>query len=206
MQHCMRRASAFFFCRSPGCVICVFVCPFDSCRWESAFASRFLVIAPFFSPCYITFFPCIRGGKGDNMNCLAVLSVFFFPLFYLRASTPALYPSTPLFSQVSPPPFPAGVFLAVPQPFFKAFIMTKTTGWFLFFCFEVNFKKRKKKMIKGEGSFELHTLFPSSLFLVFFSSHFFFIRTKSLLFSSNVSSCYFLTFKKKRHSEETGEA
>lgn len=101
MQHCMRRASAFFFCRSPGCVICVFVCPFDSCRWESAFASRFLVIAPFFSPCYITFFPCIRGGKGDNMNCLAVLSVFFFPFLLARFNAGSVSIDSPFFLGIS---------------------------------------------------------------------------------------------------------
>ena len=170
----------FFFCRSPDCIICVFVCSFDSCRWESAFASRFLAIAHFFSPCYITFFPCIRGVKGDNMNCLAVLSVFFFSPFLLaRFNVGSVSIDSPFFFlRYLHHLFPAGVFRAVPAAILQGIHHDKNY-WvvsFFFFCFEVNFKKRKKKMIKGEGSFELHTLFPSSLFLVvfFFSSHFFF--------------------------------
>ena len=148
MQHRMRRASAFFFfCRSPDCIICVFVCSFDSCRWESAFASRFLAIAHFFSPCYITFFPCIRGVKGDNMNCLAVLSVFFFSPFLLaRFNVGSVSIDSPFFFLgISTTFFQLEFSVLFPQPFFKASIMTKTTGWFLFFFSVLKLILRKER-------------------------------------------------------------
>ena len=145
----MRRASAFFFfCRSPDCIICVFVCSFDSCRWESAFASRFLAIAHFFSPCYITFFPCIRGVKGDNMNCLAVLSVFFFFSFFTCALQRRLcIHRLPFFFflGISTTFFQLEFSVLFPQPFFKASIMTKTTGWFLFFFSVLKLILRKER-------------------------------------------------------------
>ena len=139
MQHRMRRASAFFFFLPLSGLHHLCFCLFF---WLMQMGISFCKSVPCYCPLFFSllhnFLPLHsrREGWQHELPCCS-LCFFFFSFFTCALQRRLCIHRLPFFFflGISTTFFQLEFSVLFPQPFFKASIMTKTTGWFLFFFF-----------------------------------------------------------------------